>query len=200
MQKNMLHYTTTLAALVATAVAGPLRSPGMYITHAEGDLAFHPPNATYHFEANATGHLPWHGNPHWRRPWEERDIVRVDSKNIGAYMCREANWKGTCRSYKNLVADRCYAFNGDDDNSATSWGPDKGVECIIYKYPKCITEDPSLSGVDLMNVVKFGGGFFKDTTYPGFSNLAKAKKGGQWWDNSISSFRCHRQPGWVPGN
>lgn len=86
-------------------------------------------------------------------------------KELGVYICSEANWKGKC-SWQVAGGGAChrYAYT-----QASSFGPDAGLRCTIFQGDACGANGKTNE--------------FTDVMHPGLSYV------GTWWGKP-NSFRC----------
>ncbi|KAJ9642502.1 hypothetical protein H2199_004883 [Coniosporium tulheliwenetii] len=94
--------------------------------------------------------------------------------DLGVYMCDSANWTGVCRHILLDTPDfSCHNLTAAESNGGvSSFGPDKGVTCLVYDDYGCDSEDDG----DMW-------GF----SYPGEGDLAS-----RGWDDRILSYKSCR--------
>ncbi|CCO31540.1 hypothetical protein RSOLAG1IB_10787 [Rhizoctonia solani AG-1 IB] len=86
----------------------------------------------------------------------------------GVYFCTDADFKGQCLFVASFKEDQCVNFGSEFNDKVTSFGPDKGLACLLWSDSDCKGTNP--------------GGWLVN---PGSSNL------GQYNFNDIAgSFRC----------
>ncbi|KAL5634235.1 hypothetical protein ACGC1H_006153 [Rhizoctonia solani] len=86
----------------------------------------------------------------------------------GVYYCTEADFKGKCLFVSGFTENQCVNFGNEFNDQVTSFGPDKGLACLLYSDWNCAGTNP--------------GGWMVN---PGSSNLSQYK-----FNDIASSFRC----------
>ncbi|CUA69873.1 hypothetical protein RSOLAG22IIIB_04129 [Rhizoctonia solani] len=86
----------------------------------------------------------------------------------GVYFCTDADFKGKCLFVSGFAENQCVNFGNEFNDQVTSFGPDKGLACLLYSDGDCKGTNP--------------GGWFVN---PGSSNLSQQK-----FNDIASSFKC----------
>ncbi|KAG8681858.1 hypothetical protein FRC11_000579, partial [Ceratobasidium sp. 423] len=86
----------------------------------------------------------------------------------GVYFCTDANFKGQCLFVSGFVENQCVNFGNEFNDKVTSFGPDKGLACLLYSDWNCAGTTP--------------GGWLVN---PGSSDLSQYK-----FNDIASSFKC----------
>lgn len=72
---------------------------------------------------------PGTGEPHSSA--EKRDELEKRALG-GVYICTDINWGGTC-GYAVQPTYTCIDMGTDWDKKISSFGPDSGTQCVLYK-------------------------------------------------------------------
>ncbi|CAE6446759.1 unnamed protein product [Rhizoctonia solani] len=86
----------------------------------------------------------------------------------GVYFCTDANWKGQCLYVAGFKENQCVNFGVEFNDKVTSFGPDKGLACLLWSDGNC-------AGTN-------AGGWL---VYNGTANLSNQK-----FNDVASSFQC----------
>ncbi|KEP51524.1 short chain dehydrogenase [Rhizoctonia solani 123E] len=60
----------------------------------------------------------------------------------GVYFCTEANFKGQCLFVSGFTDNQCVNFGNEFNDKVTSFGPDKGIACLLYSDWNCAGTNP----------------------------------------------------------
>ncbi|KAG8718167.1 hypothetical protein FRC08_005821 [Ceratobasidium sp. 394] len=54
--------------------------------------------------------------------------------NGGVYFCTDANFQGRCVYVTNFSSGQCVGVGPDFNDNVSSFGPDRGLSCTIFRY------------------------------------------------------------------
>ncbi|CAE7109615.1 unnamed protein product [Rhizoctonia solani] len=60
----------------------------------------------------------------------------------GVYFCAEANFKAPCLFVSGFAENQCVNFGNEFNDKVTSFGPDKGLACLLYSDWNCAGTNP----------------------------------------------------------
>ncbi|CAE6375705.1 unnamed protein product [Rhizoctonia solani] len=60
----------------------------------------------------------------------------------GVYFCTDADWKGQCLYVAGFKDNQCVNFGTEFSNKVTSFGPDKGLACLLWSEWDCKGTNP----------------------------------------------------------